>query len=354
MVRLFDSYVFVDWSASSTPSPLIPSPDAVWIGTSDHCGAQRERYCRTREEAVGEVRRLLLEEVGAAHRVLCGFDFPYGYPKGLARVLGLGSAPGGWRRVWDELAWRIVDTPANISNRFAVASALNGRIGGTEPGPFWGCSQKAATATLSPYKPRFPYAAGNGVLLSWLRLVETRLRGAQETWKLLGVGSVGSQALLGIPRVWALRLDPALRRRSLVWPFETGFTASPVPEPGPFLVHAEIWPGVLNRWINPWLQRHPDVVKDRGQVRALCWWAATLDARGQLACLFDRPEGVAPAEVEQCEDEEGWVLGVGATEQAPDDLLTELAAPEADPDPYAVTVGRAIGVSGTRRSIDGQ
>jgi hypothetical protein len=64
-------------------------------------------------------------------------------------------------------------------------------------------------------------------------------------WKLAGQGAVGSQALLGIPRVAAWRYDPGFAPFSRVWPFETGFTADAVPDSGPFVVHAEIWPGVL-------------------------------------------------------------------------------------------------------------
>lgn len=65
----------------------------------------------------------------------------------------------------------------------------------------------------------------------------------QEVWKLYGAGSVGSQALVGIPVVRRLRYDPRFHAFSRVWPFETGFTRQPTPDGGPSIVHAENFPG---------------------------------------------------------------------------------------------------------------
>jgi hypothetical protein len=50
----------------------------------------------------------------------------------------------------------------------------------------------------------------------------------QPIWKLFGNGSVGGQALLGIPRLSALRNDEVLEPVFRVWPFETGFERCPV------------------------------------------------------------------------------------------------------------------------------
>ena len=76
------------------------------------------------------------------------------------------------------------------------------------------------------------------------RRAEARAPGTQPAWKLLGQGSVGGQALLGIPMLRALRDDPALAPASRIWPFETGFTPRPRAT-GPVIVHAEIWPGIV-------------------------------------------------------------------------------------------------------------
>ena len=122
--RLFDAYIFVDWSATSTPAPPQPRPDTVWVGeytAGDE--TPRERYCRTRQAAVEQVLESLRRHVVANRRVLVGFDFPYGYPAGLAGALGLAGADAPWRQVWRELSAQIVDGPTNASNRFEAAPA---------------------------------------------------------------------------------------------------------------------------------------------------------------------------------------------------------------------------------------
>ena len=65
---------------------------------------------------------VISSQVGSS--VLAGFDFPYGYPAGLARVLGLDGSP--WRSVWDDLKARIADDQTlGTNNRFYVAGDLN-------------------------------------------------------------------------------------------------------------------------------------------------------------------------------------------------------------------------------------
>jgi hypothetical protein len=113
--------------------------------------------------------------------------------------------------------------------------------------------------------------------------VERALRGVQSAWKLGGAGSVGSQALVGIPRVASLRDDPVLAPVSRVWPFED-VSASQV-------VHAEIWPGIV-----PLEDRHP--VRDAAQVATLVAHWQREDAAGRLAPLLEREA-----------DDEGWILG---------------------------------------------
>lgn len=112
-------------------------------------------------------------------------------------------------------------------------------------------------------------------------------------------GSVGSQALTGIPVVEALRDHPRLASVSQVWPFETGLSVHR--GTGARIVHAEIWPGAVP--LNPTL--HP--VRDAAQVLTLARHLAGLDRAGTLARWF------APRlETEQTGiviREEGWILG---------------------------------------------
>ena len=69
-------------------------------------------------------------------------------------------------------------------------------------------------------------AATTATGLAERRLVDLHIPSAQPCWKLLGAGSVGGQALTGIPVVRALRDDPRWRDEARVWPFETGLRAA--------------------------------------------------------------------------------------------------------------------------------
>ncbi len=271
----------------------------------ERCGEDGdEKYCRTRHEATEHVRARLRHHVTGGRRVLVGFDFPYGYPAGLAARLGLSGAP--WRAVWDTLADVVQDTPENASNRFAAAGGLNRRIG-PGPGPFWGCpASQLHDGLTSRAKGLIAFPFGD---LAKLRRTEAAIAGVQETWKLSGAGSVGSQALTGIPRVRALRDDPQLAAVSRVWPFETGFTARPVPDRGPFVLHAEIWPGIVPAAEVGHETATTGAIKDQAQVRLMCRWAARHDADGALGAFFADP-GLAPPDRARVDREEGWILGV--------------------------------------------
>lgn len=128
----------------------------------------------------------------------------------------------------------------------------------------------------------------------------------QSVWKLFTTGSVGSQMLVGIPRLEALRADARLRSVSRVWPFETGFGPAVGAARGPFVLHAEVWPSLVPCPDGG----HP--VKDARQVLALARWLAARDAAGGLAPLLDRPAGLDGDALRACRDEEGWILGVPA------------------------------------------
>lgn len=338
---IFDRYIMIDWSSTDGLSRVAPTKDAVWMAIAAATGEIKETYFRSRSACVGSV----LQELNAAgrERVLVGFDFPYGYPRGFASAVGLrGHHP--WRLVWDELSRRIEDDVKNRNNRFRVAASLNAIL--TQPGaaygPFWGRPTKPPLNELSETcSYQGPFRTKDGVALEAHRITERELPGSQSAWKLYTAGSVGGQALVGIPCVAKVR--DALAARSKVWPFETGFTESPL-DAGTSVLHAEIWPGVIDgRFpllaasrerdrLRSRLKKKKDVlspaesrlirerldeldaqlgtlVTDQLQVRFMCEWARTEDAAGTLARRFDTPPGLAEEQVKTCVDEEGWILG---------------------------------------------
>lgn len=299
---LFDAYVTCDWSASSQPKR---GADSIWIcavtWTGDEATVCALENAATRRAAAAYVNELVRGLTARGLRVLAGFDFPYGYPSGLAAALGANGDSRPWRATWTRLARGIQDGVRNENNRFEVASDWNSKLG-PSPGPFWGCPARQQTGALRSTGCAFPYPAG-GSNLERLRIAERRLHGVQESWKLFGNGSVGSQALLGIPYVTSLRDDERLAPVSLVWPFETGFTERPAPDDGPWIVHAEIWPGVVP------IDRTQHPVRDAAQVLTLARHFAALDKRETLGELFKEPTGLTARELAACIAEEGWILG---------------------------------------------
>jgi hypothetical protein len=319
---LFDAIVTVDWSAANRPGPAGGAPNGIWVAV-----AVDDRPCEvaphaTRAAAATALRDRLVALAQQGRRALVGVDVAFGYPAGTAAALGCPGDVPPWRAVWDLLAARITDDAANRSNRFAVAAALNARVTGPpgggrasdaglrhreRPGPFWGVpARQAVPGVLVPRKPALPFALPGGGALAEHRATERALRAhrhhPKSVWQLYGAGSVGSQSLLGIPRLAALRDDPALAPISAVWPFETGFTADPAAG-RPAIVHAEVYPSL----VDPDPALHP--VHDARQVLALADALRRADAAGDLASLLaganvptgDRAVAVA---------EEGWILGV--------------------------------------------
>jgi hypothetical protein len=311
MMRLFDVYLTVDWSARSLPSSPRPTHDALWVGEAFAPGlaereALAETYWRTRHACLAYLRARLLQHTQAGRRVLLGCDFPYGYPAGFAGALGLSQDKAPWRALWDELNRLVLDDATNANNRFAVAASLNARCGSPTPGPFWGCPVALQSDMLLATSPRYPYQMSNGLALERWRLAEKIARGVQPVWKLYGTGSAGGQALVGIPALSRLRDDPALAAVSRVWPFETGFTTAPTPAQGPAIIHAEIWPGLVPGPLDPTI-----AIRDQAQVQAVVRWLAGLDSAGQLGKLFGPPGHLSREASTMCVQEEGWILGAG-------------------------------------------
>lgn len=317
-MTLFDAYLFVDWSASSKPTRVKPKKDTIWLGELVRGATPTERYHRTRSACVHDLMSRLRALTAQGLRVLVGFDFPYGYPRGFATALGLPTGVAPWAATWNLLASELKDGARNENNRWRVASELNKTLmpAATPVGPFWGCPEGAAATTLKPSKEEgklsFPFLSRSGQQLREWRHAEIQARGTvQSVWKLFTSGSVGSQALVGIPCVAKIRHDPTLAPISKVWPFETGFMPTPSPATGPFVLHAEIWPVLFSDEEAKQLAADPKLgIRDQAQVRALCAWAERTDAAGQLGRFFDRPTRLPDSDAEDCVKEEGWILGL--------------------------------------------
>lgn len=268
----YDRVIVVDWSGKATPSPARPGKDAIWAGLCEP-DRREESYFRTRAEAANYLSARLAE----GGRQLIGFDFPMGFPAGFARRLtGRDDARAlhGW------LERQIVDEPDNRNNRFEVAGAINARLGGR--GPFWGRPMARPVPHLSAFKDSDHAALG----LAEKRRVECENPPAKPVWQLMGAGSVGSQALLGIPVVHRL----AAQTGAAIWPFEAPAD----------LTLAEVYPSLLAAAV----RRDGDSIPDRAQVRLLARALLNLSQADRLAPLLRVP----PIAIE-----EGWILGAGQT-----------------------------------------
>ncbi len=306
--RLFDVYIAVDWSARAVPSPKKPSSDALWVGEKGE--GQKETYWQTRKDCIDYIRKRLIYYTGKKKRVFIGFDFAYGYPAGYSRALGLKGKTSPWKKIWKELRRSITDQDNNQNNRFQIAAQLNIRCGGK--GPLWGCPVGLKIKGLKPTSPPFPFQTQAGILLQKFRLVDGRESRIQPVWKLAYTASVGSQVLMGIPAVAKLCDDSGLSSFSKVWPFDTGFTLKPTPIKGPFILHAEIWPGVIADKLNKKLS-----IRDQAQVRAMVDWLSDLDKKGKLGFLFAPPLDLSGKQIKTCSEEEGWIIGGGLKKFSP-------------------------------------
>jgi len=201
------------------------------------------------------------------------------------------GAEAPWQRLWSALFHLITDTDANLSNRFDVAAAINLA---TAP-RFWGHPHGRTIPGLAPTRTNTDYAT-----IAERRRVEARIRGPQPVWKLTGVGAVGSQTLLGIPRLEALRRHPVVGSDIAVWPFETDFERN-LTAP---ITLVEIYPSLfpLSAAAEP---------KDRAQVETCVRTYASLDVAGLLGRFLSAPPDLGPADRAAAIAEEGWIAGVG-------------------------------------------
>ena len=293
---LFDAYAMVDWSAAAVPRL---GRDSIWWALLVRsAGGYRDialENLPTREAATVRLAEALMELSGSGLRTLVGFDFPFGYPAGTARALGRDGVP--WHATWSFLAASVRDGADNANDRFGFAAALNRRMSG-RAFPFWGHPPGQRHDGLNPRKPR-DYGPDS---LEERRLIERQVRRAKPVWQLAYTGSVGSQVLMGLPRVWALRRHERLSGHARIWPFETGL-APPRSRPGD-VVLAEIYPSLVEP------DRIDGLPKDAGQVRATVRAYARLDETGRLGPLFAGNATMSEDARRVVLEEEAWILGI--------------------------------------------
>ena len=266
----FDTFVMVDWSGGNDTGPK-PRQDAIWACVARDGRAEEPRYLRNRLVAEDWLSELFEAERDAGRRVLAGFDFPFGYPKGFAEDLTGRADP---LAVWEWFAQAVEDSP-KANNRFDLAGQLNAGHGGA--GPFWfnGLSRdienlpRKQSAGTNPFPER--------------RIAEKEAKGSFTCWQMGGAGAVGSQVFMGLPVLWRLRE----RFGANVWPFEA-LTGD--------LAIVEIWPSLT-------LGAAPEGrIKDSWQVSEVARTMSSL-APEELAEILnvDAPE-------------EGWIFGLGHEE----------------------------------------
>lgn len=295
MPRLFDAYMMVDWSAASRPTT---GADSIWIGVLKKNVrfqlAFEAHNPPTRAEAFALIEKTLADLQRRNERTLVGFDFPLGFPEGSAAALKLEGAP--WSAMLDFVAAEIRDKPDNTNNRFQLAARMNRLMTG-EAFPFWGCPAKDVQTTLAAKRPRDHGPQD----LPEYRRAETAIRGPSPIWKLYYQGSVGGQALTGLPIVKRLkeRFGDALK----LWPFETGWKVlAPSDLDGVSAVACEIYPSMFAG------KATGASPKDAEQVRAAAHHFAALDEKSRLATAFG-PAKAHEALAEIVTQEEGWILG---------------------------------------------
>lgn len=299
MHSLFDAYLIVDWSANNAPKT---GKDSIWwchmAWKAGSLAVADVQNPATRLEAFQQIKSILLTYKDTDQHVLVGFDFSYGYPAGFAKAIVTDDS-SSWLGVWRYLHAHIRDDVCNANNRFAVAANINKQITGAAA-PFWGCPARQQREALSMRKPV-------GALAT--RFCEFRLaeegNSTKSVWQLSYPGSVGSQVLMGLPYIYALRTDAELAAISRVWPFETGLKPLGTDDVREHrIIHAEVYPSLIN--VTPAKAE----INDKLQVTALAEYFSELDCQNRLGPLFAGGRALTDQQRQLVETEEGWILGV--------------------------------------------
>ncbi|MEN0040942.1 MAG: precorrin-8X methylmutase [Pseudomonadota bacterium] len=296
---LYDRHVIVDWSAANAPKK---GRDSIWMCSMEIAGSQMRETSldniATRDQAMQRLSAMIDDALAANKRLCIGLDFAFGYPRGGAKRM---TGQSRWDEVWTHLAAQVEDDDTNRSNRFDLAARLNReKFDGLE-GPFWGLpnGHNGRYPGLGPKRPTYD-------TLPERRLVESKVPRAQPVWKLAYTGSVGSQTILGIARLAALRqrFGPKLA----IWPFETQFTEK---LDAPILI-TEVYPSLMAA------RAEGNLPKDAIQVRTLCSRFAGLDSRDGFAEHLACPSSLTDDERKLVLAEEGWIVGAATGLADPD------------------------------------
>lgn len=309
-MRLFDVYIAIDWSSKNVPSPKKPSKDSIWISEKVWNNLSKESYFRTRQECKTYLKKVFLEYTKLEYRIFVWFDFAYGYPKGFSKSIGLNKWDIPlWKQLWEKIDELITDDENNCNNRFQVAAKLNLLCWGKCIWPLRWHPVWAQIQNLNIKSPigGYPYEATQNIFIEKFRNVDKFeiSKGIQPIWKLIGAGSVWGQSLVWIPVLNQLHNDIDLKSFTKIWPYETGFTSNPTPEKWPFILHCEIWPWVVWKYIDKSIE-----LKDKAQVKAVVDRLYILDNSEKLWQLFECPDTVSEENKKICIEEEGWIIWV--------------------------------------------
>ena len=276
----FDTILVADWSAGKRAGPT-PRKDAIWLGVTCDGIDEAPLYCRSRQEAEKEIVELISKETAAGRRLLCTFDFPFGYPAGFARRVTGSDDPFA---LWDWFETRITDAPDGTNNRYDLAEILNALFAGA--GPFWG----------KPHKDKWPDVPYRKAGIVYDQVAEKRAcdlvsKASSSCFQLAFPPTVGGQMMMGLPMLNRLRRLSGVA----VWPFEAHDQAP--------VVIAEIWPGIIEQAVQHALTTEgPDAIRDRLQVKLLAAALARLPVEQLAAHMAGVPAAAR---------EEAWILGAG-------------------------------------------
>ncbi|MFZ1725066.1 MAG: molybdopterin molybdenumtransferase MoeA, partial [Albidovulum sp.] len=279
----FDTVIVVDWSGGGDRGPT-PKKDAIWAAAVTANGSEAPVYLRNRTVAEDWLAKRFATEISANRRVIAGFDFPFGYPKGFARHISDRQDP---LALWDWIADQLGSEGIG-PDRYTLAGRINALFPGT--GPFW---FNGSGTEIDGLPRKDTLRTGHG--MPERREAESRAKGASSCWQMGGAGSVGSQAMTGMASL--SRLRARFPDATCVWPFQ--------PLDGP-IVMVEVWPSLVGAQIKA--ATRTGEIKDAAQVRILAqaiWW---MQESGVLAGALD---GVPP----EARFEEGWIFGLGAEAQ---------------------------------------
>ncbi|WP_281968443.1 molybdopterin-binding protein [Roseovarius nanhaiticus] len=296
----FNSILIVDWSAANKRAPARPSKDAIWLGLVQDGTAQDPIYCRTRIDAEARIAEIIAAERAAGRRLLAGFDFPFGYPRGFARRVTGGDDP---LALWDWLSERITDSETGANNRFDVAEALNALFDGA--GPFWGKTHRDRWPGIPYRKEGIAYDE-----VAEKRACDLASQAASSCFQLCYNPTVGSQILMGLPILSRLRRLPGVA----VWPFQPWQEAD--------VVLAEVWPGLIEPAVRAAVAERPELIRDAVQVDLLSRALSQIPGAELDTLMSDLPPEAR---------EEAWILGAGHAAELTALAMGRASAPPAPP-----------------------